>query len=189
MNERVIVQIVGEAGAGKSDVCAHLAREYDFSVILVSDIIRSFARSRNITLGPRSDYLKAHTQMKEEQGMDIVARTILETPISRLCIDGIRVLNDVGRLQTATDVESKIIALHCPTEIRFERSLQRGSSLDGLTFEEFLQDDLQDAYNSDPERQNTLAVMSAADYHVDASQSQALVFKAIDEIIIPILHG
>lgn len=189
MSERTILQIAGEAGAGKTDICAHLAKEYDFTVVLVSDLIRSFARSRNLVLGPRSDYLEVHKRMKVEQGADIVARTILDEPARRLCVDGIRVISDVERLRRAPSTLSKVIALHCPAEIRFERALQRKSTLDRPTLEEFLEDDRQDSYNPDPERQNTLAVMDAADYHVDASQPQKLVFKAIDEIIVPILHS
>ncbi len=189
MRQRTILQIAGEAGAGKTDVCAHLAEEYDFSVILVSELIRSFAQTKNLVLGPRSDYLEMHKRMKDEQGADIVARTILSEPASRLCVDGIRVIRDVERLRRAPGSTSTVIALHCPAEVRFERTLERKSALDRFTFEEFLEDDRQDSYNPDPELQNTLAVMDAADYHVDASQPQEIVFKAIDEIVVPILQS
>lgn len=187
MNEQTILQITGEAGAGKSDVCAHLAKKYDFTVVLVSDLIRSFAREKNLVLGARNDYLEAHKQMKYEQGMDIIAKSILETPANKICVDGIRVMSDVDRLRKAQGVVSKVIALHCPSEVRFERAIQRNSVLDGLTFEEFLENDRRDAYNPDPERQNTLAVMSAADHHIDASLPQKSVFRSIDEIVAPLL--
>jgi dephospho-CoA kinase len=127
--------------------------------------------------------------MKNEQGADIIARMILDEPANRLCVDGIRVISDVERLRRAPGATSKVIALHCSPEVRFERTLQRKSGLDRLIFEEFLEDDRQDAYNPDPECQNTRDVMNAADYHVDASQSRDLVFKAVDEIVVPILHG
>ena len=133
MSERIIIQITGEAGAGKTDVCSHLAEEYDFGVVLVSDIIRSFARSRNLVLGPRADYLDAHRQMKEELGVDIVATAILAEPNSRLCVDRIRVKNDVERLRRASGGTSKVIALHCPPEQRFARAVIRNSGMDRLT--------------------------------------------------------
>jgi dephospho-CoA kinase len=177
MSERTILQITGEADAGKSDLCTHLAKEYGFRIVPVS------------TLGPRGDYLAAHKQMKEEQGVDIVAKTILELPAKRICVDGIRVVNDVERLRMASGVMSKVVALHCPPELRFERAQQRRSGLDRLTFEEFLEDDLGDSYNLDLEHQNTAAVIGAADYHIDASQPQELVFSAVDEIIERILDN
>ena len=154
----------------------------------MSDLIRSFTLSKNLVLGPRTDYLEVHKQMKKEEGVNIVARTVLDEPASRLCVDGIRVISDVERLRRAPGSVTWVIALHCPQELRFGRALQRKSGLDRFTFDEFLEDDRQDAYNPDPEHQNTLAVMNTADYHVDASKSQELVLKEIDEIVVPILR-
>lgn len=187
MSEKLILQVTGEADAGKTEVCRHLSEQYGFSVVLISDMIRGFAQSKGINLGPRKDYLAAHRQMKDEQGVDIVARTILAEPSAIICVDGIRVVNDVVRVKEAPGVVSKLIALHCPPEIRFERALTRQSPLDSLTYEEFCAADLTDAYNPDPERQNTHAVMEMADYHVDSSRSAVTVFRAIDSIVVPLL--
>jgi dephospho-CoA kinase len=189
MSERTILQIVGQAGAGKTESCAYMAEEYNFSVVLVSSIIRAFARPRGIPLGRRIDYLEAHHEMKLQQGMDMVARTILQNPASRVCVDGIRVPNDVERLRSTPGVLSTVVALHCPWEIRLERAKQRQGLLDNLTPEEFLEDDRSDAYNPDPERQNTDAVMAAADYHIDASRPFTLVQQDLDRIVAPILHA
>lgn len=184
-----LLQVVGEARAGKSEVCEYLAEKHGFKVVLVSDIIRSFARDKQITLGPRADYLAAHAQMKQERGADYVAHTILGRPEERICVDGIRVVNDVVRLQRAEQVKSKIVALHCPPEKRFERALSLKSPLDSMIYEEFLEDDEQDAYNSDPERQNTLAVIAMADAHIDSSQPRELVFKEVDAVVGSLVLG
>jgi len=178
-----ILQVVGEARAGKSEACEYVAEKHGFKVVHVSDIIRSFARDRQITLGPRAAYLAVHAQMKQERGADYVARTVLASPYERICVDGIRVVNDVVRLQRAEQVESKIVALHCPPEKRFERALSLKSPLDSMTYEEFLEDDERDSYNPDPERQNTLAVIAMADTHIDSSQPRELVFKEIDAVV------
>lgn len=188
MSERTILQIVGEAGAGKSESCAYLAEEYGFTVVLVSDIIRKFARTQDIPLTRRQDYLDVHAAMKRQQGVDIVARTILQNPASRLCVDGIRVQNDVERLRHTPGVTSEVVALECPPAVRFERAKQRGATLDHLTFKEFLADDLSDAYNADPEQQNTHAVMTAADHRIDALQPFTVVQQALDRIVAPLLH-
>lgn len=188
MSERTILQIVGEAGAGKSESCAYLAEEYGFTVILVSDIIRRFARTQNIPLTRRQDYLETHAEMKRRHGTDVVARTILQNPASLLCVDGIRVQNDVARLRNAPGVTSTVVALDCPWEIRLERAKQRQGHLDNLTPEQFLEDDRSDAYNANPEQQNTHAVMAAADYHIDASRPFIAVRQEFDRIIVPLLH-
>lgn len=193
MSERTIVQITGEAGAGKTDMSAYLAEKYDFTVITVSDIIRSFAYSKGIVPGSRSNHSALHTQMKKVQGPDCVAETILANPASRLCVDGIRVANDVERLRKTPNTIGGVIALDCPTGVRLERAwqraLQREPALDKRLFErQFLEDDRRESYNPDPECPNILAVMEAADFHVDASQPPEVVHKVIDRIVVPILR-
>lgn len=178
-----VLQVVGEARAGKSLVCEYVAEKHGFTVVLISDIIRSFARDKQIALGPRADYLTVHAQMKQERGADYVARTVLARPEERICVDGIRVVNDVVRIQRAEQVKSKIVALHCPPEKRFERALSLKSPVDSMNYEKFLEDDERDAYDSDPERQNTLAVIAMADTHIDSSQPKGLVFKEIDTVV------
>lgn len=185
---RKLVQIVGEAGAGKSEACKHLAIAHDFSVVLVSDIIRSFANDKDIRLGFREDYLDVHAQMKRERGADYVARTILARPEVRICVDGLRVINDAVRLKNAADTDSVIVAFHCPPEVRFERTQLRNTPLDRATYDEFLEDDERDAYNPDLERQNTWAVMNMADFHIDSAQPQESVFGELDAIVDQLLQ-
>lgn len=187
MSERVIVQVTGEANAGKSELCSYFEEQYGFSVVLISEIIRTFADERDIQLTAREDYLAAHKQMKTEQGNDVIAKTVLDNPSDRLCVDGIRVINDAVRLRNTQAAASIIVALHCPPEIRHERSLARGSTLDRSSFEKFLEDDKRDAYSSDLEGPNTFAVMGAADYHIDSSVPREQVQQAADKILLPIL--
>lgn len=187
MSERVVVQVTGEANAGKTELCSYFEEQYGFSVVLISDIIRSFADEQGITLSAREDYLATHKQMKTEQGNDVIARTVLEDPSDKLCVDGIRVINDAVRLRNTQAAASIIIALHCPPDIRHERSLARGSTIDRSSFEKFLEDDKHDAFSTDLEGPNTFAVMSAADHHIDSSMSREQVQQAADEILLPIL--
>jgi dephospho-CoA kinase len=181
---RVILQITGEARAGKSEVCNHLSSEFNFSTILISDIIRGYAKTNGIFLGRRSDYLAAHNRMKEHLGLEIIKDTVLETTSERIVVDGVRVPNDVQRLR---EVGSQVIALHCPVDVRFERAKRLQTDIDPLTFEDFVHDDKEDAYNPDRERQSTHTVMSEADYHIDSSQPLSAVFRDLDDIVIPIL--
>jgi dephospho-CoA kinase len=187
MAKRLIVQITGEAGSGKSDACAYLAQKHDFSVVQISDLIRSYAAQRGLELSTRSDYRLANLQMKSELGNDILVTQTLQTDANRLCVGGLRVVNDVQRLRTAVGVASLVVALDCPPEVRFERTILRGPGLDKRTYDEFLEDDRQDAISAVPELPNLQAVMKMADYHIDASLPQAQVFEAIDDIVAPLL--
>lgn len=178
-----ILQVVGEARSGKSEVCTYLAEQHGFKPIVIFDIIRAYAQENSIKLRKRADYLEVHARMKQERGVDIVARTVLECPEDRLCVDGIRVVNDVIRIKNADGVKSKILALHCPQDVRFARAVSLKDGIDRLTYEEFVEDDKQDSYNVDTEHQNTLAVIGMADFHLDTTQPRAVVFSEVDAVI------
>lgn len=184
---RAVLQIVGEARAGKSTLCRYVSETYGLQTVRVSKLIEDYATTTGMVLGNRDDYLTAHRRMKQELGNDVIARRILGASAVHLCVDGMRVPNDAERLRVAPGVISRIVALHCPPEIRFERALQEQSGRDRLTPEAFAADDLTHAFSPDPEAQNTSAVMEMADYHLDATGPKAAVFHSIDEIVKPLL--
>ena len=185
MNDRLIVQIAGENRAGKSEVAKHLAEQHDFSVVLISDIIRAYADMRGTILAQRDSYLRTFKQMKVDLGSDVVASTVLETDGQRICVDGNRVPADVERLR---GVGAKLIALDCPAKIRFERAKKLQSPLDRLTPEEFIADDKAESSSQDPEYPNLRAVMAMADYRVDSSRPLSQVVEDINKIVLPLLN-
>jgi dephospho-CoA kinase len=107
-------------------------------------------------------------------------------PAERVCVDGIRVPAHSMRLRELCG--SKILALHCPPELRFVRACERGGDLDKRTLEAFLKDEAQEARNPDPYVQSTLTVMEMADYRIDGSQPLPNVLEAVDRIV-PLVVG
>lgn len=180
MTARTILQVTGEPGAGKTEVCKHLVEEHGFAAVLVSDLIRAYAKPRGIPLRERLDYKFAHTQLLAELGQFAIPDEILETSSDLVCVDGMRVPAHVERLRS---YGSKIIALHCPLQIRFQRAIGRSSGLDKTSYEEFLFDEELESRNSDPFVQGTLTVMEMADYHIDSSQALPQVLQSIDGIV------
>lgn len=184
MEDRLIIQIAGEARAGKSEVAHYLAEHYDFSVVLISDMIRAYADMREVILTQRESYLRTFKHMKADLGPDIVANTVLEADGRRICVDGNRMPADVERLR---HVGAKLIALDCPVEVRFERAQRLQSPLDRRTLEEFMADDAAESSSRNPELQNLRSVMGAADFRVDSSRSLEQVIHDVDRIVVPLL--
>jgi len=185
---RNIVPIVGEAGAGKTSLSAYLVHKYGSAQVRVSGLIEDYAAKCQIELDNREDYLFVHRKMKEEQGPSIISDSILKIPGELLVVDGLRVPNDMDRLRNAgAGVITSVIALNCPFDVRLERIQDRSRTLVPITREQLIEDDQRDAYNPDPEYQNTRAVMHDADYHIDSARPRMQIFRDVDNIIVPLL--
>lgn len=122
--------------------------------------------------------------MKAKRGPDIVVDTILGVQEPRICVDGLRVINDLKRLRSAPLVAFRTIAFDCPAEVRFARACARRVGPDKPTLEAFMHDDIGDAWSADPEEPNTLAVMNGADFHVDASKPIEEVMASIRAVVL-----
>ena len=184
MAERIVLQITGEPGAGKTAACAHLVKNFGFTSILVSDLIREYSKPRGIALRERSDYKFAHSELLRELGQQAISEAVLNTPAELVCVDGIRVPAHAERLHRY----GKIIALHCPPAIRFERASQRKGQLDKASYQDFLLDEELESRNPDPFVQGTLTVMEMADYNIDSSQALPQVLDTLDTIVVPLLR-
>ncbi len=185
MPKRVILQITGQPGAGKTEVCNHLVSAHGFTSILVSDLIREYAKPRGIELKERLDFNLAHARLLSELGQYAIPDKIVGTPSDLVCVDGMRVPAHAEKLRS---YGSTIIALHCPSDVRFERARQRRAELDKSVYEDFLRDEELEYRNPDPFVQSTLTVMEMADYHIDSSQSVPQVLLAIDRIVLPLIQ-
>src|SRR5580658_6513506 len=99
MPNKIIVQILGLPGSGKSEAC-HYLNKYGFSTILISDLIRKFAAQHNIELIDRKDYSRTRDLMLKTLGSDTITKTVLNAPSRLVCVDGIRVprlMHDLSR--------------------------------------------------------------------------------------------
>lgn len=184
MSDKLILQVVGNPGAGKSEVCKHLADTYGFETILVSDLIRSYAARRRLPLHDRNDYKIAHTHMRYELGDDFVPETILATDSKRIAVDGMRVPRHA---ETLRQHGALTMALWCPVQIRHLRTVDREQGLDKADLDAFKADELAEYENDDPLVQSTLAVMQGADYHINTAGELAVVLGKVDERVAPLL--
>lgn len=177
---KIIILLIGQPGSGKSEASRHLSKTYDFTSVLISDLIREYASTKHIILHERKDYVEAHTQLLKEHGQYVITKKILDSPSGLICVDGIRVPAHVIRLKEYGAVP---IALECPPELRFSRTLTRNSGLDKTDYTDFLSDETLESRNTDPFVQNTVSAMKLADYHLDSSKSLLTVLEDMDSII------
>jgi len=181
--KRVVVDIVGPPGSGKSKLCADLRQEYGFEIYRPSDVIRAYARAHNIALSGRQDYVTCHEALNAEDP-DAIPRPALESTAQYLCVDGMR--SPIPFLTLRQKIGAKLIYLECPPEIRLERIRaddERSGHRRIITLESLLADEAADDVNMSRNVANMVEMRQLADYVIDASKPYTQVWEAVCDTI------
>lgn len=182
MNQ-IIVNVVGHAGSGKSSVCDYLVKKYDFTLWRPSDVIREYARSHDIELNNRQDYIDIHKEIIQDDWLGMI-RPALESTVPRLCMDGFRAPAPFEHLRKEKGAVT--IYLDCPIEARFTH-IQADATRKGHrvqpSLSEFEADEKPDYTNDDSNLPNMTEMKRLADYIVDANRPFEAILKDMDDII------
>lgn len=186
-HQRIIINIVGSPGAGKSTLCAHLEEKYHFVTVRPSDAIRIYARDHQIQLARRLDYVMCGQRMKQEDHY-VFINTILNNPSQRICIDGLRMPFDMTELRKHG---AKMIALECSPIERYERAVMRNTDKNAsrlVSFDEFIADEAIDKGHDNPQMPNIEQMILDADYRIDTTKlALSELIAKVDTIIEKIL--
>jgi cytidylate kinase len=184
--EKLYINLIGQAGAGKSTVANHLAERYDFRIFRPSDVVRAFARQQGIALRARQDYIDCHRTMYDKDHA-VMTRAVTSGNDQPVCVDGLRAPVEVQELQRHCGM--LVVALVCPLNVRFARvqadqeNRQHRDKSNIGTLEEFVADEFADNSSSDPRDPNVEAVMMLADYVIDTSRELPHILCDVDELL------
>ncbi len=133
-----LIAFVGMPASGKSEASA-VARKMNIPVVNMGDVVREETARRG--LSPTDENIGGTgTKLRSEEGMDAVARRCVPRIRSMdslvVVVDGIRNKEEISYFKKQFGKDFKLIAIHTPTELRFERVIKRGRSDDMRDVEE-----------------------------------------------------
>jgi dephospho-CoA kinase len=133
-----MIAFVGMPASGKSEA-ATISRLLGIPVINMGDIVREETARRG--LPPTGENIGGTgTALRQEEGMDAIAKRCvpriagLDSPVA--VIDGIRNIDEVNYFKSQFGSDFKLIAIHSPFEVRFERVKKRARSDDTVNIDE-----------------------------------------------------
>ena len=145
LSDKKVVGIAGMPGAGKT-LAAKIAKQMNFEVVVMGDVVREEARKRGLTPSPEN-LGKLMIQMREEEGEAVIAKRCIpkiEKAKSELVvIDGIRSLHEVEEFRRFFP-NFIILAVHTSPKTRFERLFKRKRSDDPKKWATFLERDMRE---------------------------------------------
>ena len=175
--------VVGAAGSGKSSSAQHLKEQFGFEVFTPSAAIREYARAHDMPLTSRRDYALAHRAIIADNGAAYLPGRALAMETDRLVIDGLRSRRYRDVLRGAGAV---VIGLECSLGVRFARVQDSDDRAKyPSTPATFAQNELDEELVelAPGMRLETEALVTEADYKIDASRPQAEVFADLDLIV------
>ncbi|MEE8167712.1 MAG: AAA family ATPase [Candidatus Hydrothermarchaeales archaeon] len=136
---RLYVGLAGKIGSGKTVVSEHLQKAYGATEHRFSEILEDILD--RLYLPHERGYLqRLGGSIRKELGHDVIVNAMkkdLETEKADVVvIDGIRYENEVEMLR---DFKGILIFVSAPSELRYQRSVKRGTRGEAtITFEQFL---------------------------------------------------
>lgn len=123
-------------GSGK-DIFVQEAEKANFNQIRMGDMVRLFRDEAGLDSSDGTTGRVA-TSQRNEHGADIWAkRTLEKMPQGNVLIDGSRSLAEIDHFKSVLGDDLKVIGVHAPTQMRFERLTARGREDDPSAYEDF----------------------------------------------------
>lgn len=133
-----LIAFVGMPASGKSEASA-IAKKLGITVVNMGDVVREETARRG--LPPTDENIGGTgTALRQEEGMDVIAKMcvpkirVIKNPV--VVIDGTRNINEIEYFKKEFGNDFRLIAIHTPFEIRFERVRKRARSDDMNSIDE-----------------------------------------------------
>lgn len=178
----MIIGVTGLYASGKDTVADYLVKNKSFDHFSLSDILRQEARRRGIEAN-RQNLIKLGTDLKIEEGHEVLAKRALEQIKNKTVVSSVRHPREVVYFQNNTNFI--LFDVFADPKIRFDRMKNRNRGDDNhLSFEEFIA-------NENIERQKGGgqefdAVIELANFHLDNNKDFDHLYKQIDDILVKI---
>lgn len=183
MNKKqVMLGITGTNGAGKGTVVEFLVKEKAFKHFSATGLITEEIIKRNMPVN-RDSMIIVGNDLRAEFGAGFIAGELIkraEENDGNSIIESIRTLGEVEKLKEEGGI---ILAIDADQKIRYERNKKRGGEKDGVSFEEFAEQERREMESDDPNKQNLSACRKIADYLIENNGSVKELNLKIEEIL------
>jgi dephospho-CoA kinase len=179
-----IIGLTGRNASGKGTVASFL-KEHSFTYHSLSDTLRNELKRKELD-ETRENLINIGNSLRESGGPGVLADLMIPNiqTLENHIVDSIRNPLEVKSLQRNYDNHKFIlIAVDAKPEVRYHRLKQRNRAGDSSSWEEFLSQEKLEESSSDPNKQQLLATINEANFHIDNSGSLSDLRNEINNII------
>lgn len=179
----MLIGITGTDGAGKGSAVSYLVAKKGFKHYSVRDLLILEIERQGLE-ATRENMRLTGNAMRAKEGGDVVVkhalRQIEKDKATDAVVESIRALKEVETLKAAGGI---LLAIDADSDVRYGRIVNRGSSSDKVTFEDFLKQEALEMDDPDPCGMQKAAVMKMADHTIMNNQQLEGLYAEVDEFL------
>lgn len=174
----MIIGIAGLLAAGKDTLADYLVKK-GFDHFSLSTILRKEAQKRGVEIN-RENLIELGTNLKDEQGYEVLAKRALEKIKKDTVVSSIRHPKEVEYLKKSSNL--KLIEIFADSKIRYQRMLNRARETDAdMSFNGFILSERRERQSGGG--QEIDKVVKLADYRIDNNTSRENLYRQLDQIL------
>lgn len=174
----MILGLTGSFGAGKGTVVDYL-KSKGFTHYSASGFITEEIKRRGLPVD-RDSMIVVSNDMRKEHGPTYIIETLF---LRAQAAGGDAIIESIREVAGAKFIKEQgghIIGVDAKPELRYERSVKRGSEKDAVSFEKWLAQEKEESNTTDPHKQNIFGSLKESDIIVNNDGSLEELHAQVD---------
>ncbi|MBU4283600.1 MAG: AAA family ATPase [Nanoarchaeota archaeon] len=179
----LIIGITGTLGAGKGSIVKFLVEKKGFEHYSVRAFLVEEIKRREMPVN-RDSMVVVANDLRKKNSPGYIAETLFERAkkLGKDCIiESLKTPGEVNALRNKG--KFYLFAVDADPKIRYERILERKSSTDKISFQEFIDNEKREMASDDPNKQNISKCISMADYVFENNGTIDKLYKKLEDVL------
>ncbi|MDD4784874.1 MAG: AAA family ATPase [Candidatus Shapirobacteria bacterium] len=179
----IIIGITGTNGAGKGTIVEYLVKNKGFEHFSARAFIVEEIERRGLE-NNRDNMVMVANDLRAKNSPSFVADELFKRALEsrqNCVIESLRTLGEIESLKKKG--KFVLLAVDAEPRLRYQRVVQRLTSTDNITFEEFLSQEEREMTSNDPNKQNLKKCIESADFLVKNEETIEQLNLKIEEIL------
>jgi len=175
----MIIGLAGSFGAGKGVIVDYLVSKYGFVHYSMSGFITEEIKRRGMPVN-RDSMIEVSNDLRGTYGPTYIADALYRRAEEKggdFIIESLRAVAEVRRIK---ELGGAVIGVDAKPELRYERSVARGSEKDDVSFEKWIDQERRESNPDDPTKQDIFGALKEADYVVTNNGTLEELYAQVD---------
>lgn len=186
----MIIGITGTLGAGKGLIAKHLVEKYQFLNFSARDFLSKEVVKRGLTVS-RGSLTQVANDLRAKNSSSFVIMSLYNQAIKtnqNAILESLRTVGEVEAMRQKTK-NFVLLSVDADPKIRYQRILDRNSSTVGVSWDQFLADEMRELHSKDYSKQNLFECNRLADYRFENNLTPEDLFSKVDKVMEKLLQS